>query len=89
MTICTKDKRLFFGIIVDGAVQLSGIRIECLSYLEGVGSTYEIKLADNPDFAEPLVRDSTTSTGYTLETSLAGGRYYWRVRVLQTDIPSD
>ena len=56
---------------------------------EGVDATYEIELADNPYFTEPLVRDSTTSTGFTPETTLAGGRYYWRVRVSTIENLSD
>lgn len=56
---------------------------------EGVDSTYEIELAGNPDFTEPLVRDSTTSTGCIPEISLSGGRYYWRVRVSTNDNLSD
>ncbi len=56
---------------------------------EGVDSIYEIEIAENPEFSEPFVRESTTLTAFTPELFFDGGKYYWRVRVLQNDNPSN
>lgn len=56
---------------------------------EGVDAIYEIELADSSDFTEPLIKVSTATTGYTPEITLAGGRYYWRVRVSNNNYLSE
>ncbi|MCB0064619.1 MAG: hypothetical protein KDE19_20995, partial [Caldilineaceae bacterium] len=48
-------------------------------------SYYEIEIADEPQYAKPVVSDKTANTVYTPIKDLTAAQYYWRVRMYDYD----
>jgi hypothetical protein len=52
------------------------------------GSSYLLKVDDNPNFSSPIINTVTTSTSYTISSGLTSGQtYYWYVRA-RSNCPS-
>ncbi len=43
---------------------------------------YEIEVDSDPNFASPVIKDTTTANNYTPSLNLSDGTYYWRVRAV-------
>lgn len=53
-------------------------------------ASYQIQVSPNPDFANNVTIDeTTTSTRYSPQTTILNGSYFWRVRALDNDSPAN